>query len=65
MEKESWYGNNMSPIDRCGSPESMYCTGKCRDNPISEEGMSADVVGVLQRSNVYHTSKLMANRLYI
>ena len=46
-EKESWYGSTMSPINRCGSPEQMYCTGNCRDNP-SEEGLSADVVCVLQ-----------------
>ena len=48
LEKESWYGSTMAPIDRCGSPESMYCTGKCRDNPVAEEGISADIVGVLQ-----------------
>ena len=46
-KKESWYGSTMSPIDRCDSPEPMYCTGNCRDNP-SEEGLSADIVGVLQ-----------------
>jgi len=45
MEKESWYGSNMSPINRCGSPESMYCTGRCRDNP-SEEGPSADIISL-------------------
>ena len=46
MEKESWYGSTLSPINRCGSPEPMYCTGNCRDYP-SAEGPSADVVGVL------------------
>ena len=60
MEKELWYGSTMSPIDRCGSPESMYCTGKCREDPLPEGRPSADVVGVLQRS--YHTSKLMVIR---
>ena len=57
LEKESWYGSTMAPIDRCGSPESLYCTGKCRDNP-SSEGPSADVVGVLQ-TFVIITSMLM------
>lgn len=50
---DMWYGSNMSPINRCGSPEAMYCTGECRENP-SEEGLSADnsadVVSVLQAS---------------
>jgi hypothetical protein len=46
MEKESWYGSTMSPIDRCVSPESMYCTGKCRDDPSPVGRISADVVGV-------------------
>ena len=45
MEREPWYGSTMSPIDRCDSPESMYCTGKCRDNPSLEGEPSADVVG--------------------
>ena len=60
MEKESWYGSSMSPINRCGSPEPMYCTGNCRDYP-SLEGPSADVVGVLQ-TFVIITSMLMVIR---
>lgn len=51
IEKESWYGNTGSPIDRCRSPESMFCTGICRENPSLTENFtpeaSADVVGVL------------------
>ena len=60
MEKESWYGSTLSPINRCGSPEPMYCTGNCRDYP-SLEGPSADVVGVLQ-TFVIITSMLMVIR---
>ena len=48
IEKESWYGSTMSPIERCGSPEAMFCTGDCHDNPSEEVGPSADVVRVLQ-----------------
>ena len=48
-EREPWYGGIVYPIDRCDSPESMYCTGKCRDNPSQVRlSASADVVGVLQ-----------------
>ena len=48
METESWYGSNMSPIDRCGSPESMYCTGNC---PFEEGGEPrADVVSVFSKT---------------
>lgn len=51
IENESWYGGFGSPIDRCGSPESMYCTGKCRDDPCvgMSPTLSADVVRVLCR----------------
>ena len=50
METESWYGSNMSPIDRCGSPESMYCTGNC---PFEEGGQPrADVVSFFQKRYV-------------
>jgi hypothetical protein len=42
-----WYGSNVSPIDRCGSPVPMYCTGLCRDNPPLEERPLPDVVRVL------------------
>ena len=45
---ESWYGSNLSPIDRCGSPVPMYCTGLCRENPPLEERPLPDVVCVLQ-----------------
>ena len=48
VEKESWYGSSMSPINRCRSPETMYCTGNCRDKPSEEEKLGAEVVGVLQ-----------------
>ena len=47
-DMEMWYGSTMSPIDRCVSPEAMYCTGECRENPSEEEELSADIVGVLQ-----------------
>ena len=48
METESWYGSNMSPIDRCGSPESMYCTGNC---PFEEGGEPRpDVVSVFSKT---------------
>ena len=36
----------MSPIERCGSPESMYLTGQRRENPSLKGRVSADVVGV-------------------
>ncbi|KAF8816851.1 hypothetical protein BYT27DRAFT_7181309 [Phlegmacium glaucopus] len=45
---ESWYGSAGSPIARCGSPESMFCTGRCRDDPILQESFmpSADVISL-------------------
>ena len=61
MEKESWYGSTMSPINRSISPVSMYCTGKCRDNPSEEGRPSADIVSVLQ-TFVITTSMLMVIR---
>lgn len=45
LEGEAWYGSTMSPINRCGSPEAMYCTGNCS---FDEGEPSADVVGVLR-----------------
>jgi len=52
---ESWYGSTASPIARCGSPESMFCTGRCRDDPILREssGPSADVVGILRQQSSF------------
>ena len=44
LEGEAWYGSTMSPIDRCGSPEAMYCTGNCS---FDEGEPSADVVSIL------------------
>lgn len=43
---ESWYGNPLSPIERCISPEAIYCTGRCRDDPSLIEKIQprADVV---------------------
>ena len=61
LEKESWYGGTMDPINRCDSPESMYCTGKCRENFFEEGEPSADIVGVLQ-TFVIITSMLMVIR---
>jgi hypothetical protein len=49
--KDSWYGSPGSPIDRCGSPEAMYCTGHCREDPFVGISFTpgADVVRVLHR----------------
>ena len=64
-EKESWYGSPMSPINRCGSPESSHCTGYCRDNHSEEEEpVSADVVGV--SSNISQTfNKQLAHLSFV
>ena len=58
LEKESWYGSTMSPIERCISPESMYCTGICRENPSEEGRLSADVVRCF-RYIIYKQVKLI------
>lgn len=47
-QKESWYGSVPSPIYRCRSPSSLYCTGRCREDPVSAARLTADVVCVLQ-----------------
>jgi len=44
-QKELWYGSVPSPIYRCRSPSSLYCTGRCRETPGSADRLqvTADV----------------------
>ena len=57
-EKESLYGSTISPTNRCGSPEPMYCAGNCCDNLSESE--KADVVSVLQTMVSKGTSSLIS-----
>lgn len=37
-----------SPIQRCSSPEMLYCSGDCRENPLwqQDEGVQADIISL-------------------
>ena len=62
-EKESWYGSTISPTNRCGSPEPMYCTGNCCDNLSESE--KADVVSVLQTMVINTSSWTFVSKFQI
>jgi len=47
-QKELWYGSILSPIDRCGSPPSLYC---CRENHGWADRLTADVVLLISLSS--------------
>jgi hypothetical protein len=56
----------MSPIERCGSPESMYCTGKCCENPSLAEriGAGEPLRSYLYKAETYGSFSLVLKSIF-